>query len=132
MSDMQQTDGKMDTTSEISLVVPPSDDRQVNGSHSLSLGKGDGDLSRDDLSLFSEEAYTIATHFVKVKRSGMLTDVSTLWDLVGTEAMSGSLDYLLDVRPGFERLPSINAFDKVFLHNHCYNCSNDDLGKLGQ
>lgn len=57
--------------------------------------------------------YTIATHFVKVKRSGTLTDVTTLWDLVGTEAVSGSLDSVLDPRPGFDRLPSINAFDKV-------------------
>lgn len=57
--------------------------------------------------------FTIATHFVKVKRSGTLTDVTTLWDLVGTEAVSGSLDDILDSRPGFDRLPSINAFDKV-------------------
>lgn len=57
--------------------------------------------------------FTIATHFVKVKRSGTLTDVTTLWDLVGTEAVSGSLDSVLDSRPGFDRLPSINAFDKV-------------------
>lgn len=61
----------------------------------------------------SSQEYTIATHFVKVKRSGTLTDVTTLWDLVGTEAVSGSLDSVLDSRPGFDRLPSINAFDKV-------------------
>lgn len=60
-----------------------------------------------------EEEYTIATHFVKVKRSGTLTEVTTLWDLVGTEAVSGSLDSVLEDRPGFDRLPSINAFDKV-------------------
>ena len=59
------------------------------------------------------QQFTIATHFVKVKRSGTLTDVTTLWDLVGTEAVSGSLDSVLDSRPGFDRLPSINAFDKV-------------------
>ena len=64
------------------------------------------------VALQSQE-YTIATHFVKVKRSGTLTDVTTLWDLVGTEAVSGSLDSVLDSRPGFDRLPSINAFDKV-------------------
>lgn len=63
--------------------------------------------------LMSSQEYTIATHFVKVKRSGTLTDVTTLWDLVGTEAVSGSLDSVLDSRPGFDRLPSINAFDKV-------------------
>ena len=72
-------------------------------------GMGDFDPSSSIL----EQEYTIATHFVKVKRSGTLTDVTTLWDLVGTEAVSGSLDSVLDTRPGFDRLPSINAFDKV-------------------
>ena len=65
-----------------------------------------------DTDLLTQQDYTIATHFVKVKRSGTLTDVTTLWDLVGTEAVSGSLEDL-DSRPGFDRLPSINAFDKV-------------------
>lgn len=101
MSVAQQPDEDMDTASP-------------------SLIKGVGDMSRDDLFAFPECEYTIATHFVKVKRSGTLTDVTTLWDLVGTEAVSGSLDHLLDVRPGFERLPSINAFDKVFFHMHRY------------
>lgn len=56
--------------------------------------------------------FSIATHFVKVRRTGALSDVTTLWELVGTDAVSGSLDSILD-RPGFSRLPSINAFDKV-------------------
>ena len=64
----------------------------------------DDDETRDD--------FSIATHFVKVRRTGALSDVTTLWELVGTEAVSGSLDSILD-RPGFDRLPSINAFDKV-------------------
>ena len=67
------------------------------------------DDSMDDMS--DDDEITIATHFVKVRRSGALSDVSTLWDLMGTEAISGSLDTL--DRPGFDRLPSINAFDKV-------------------
>ena len=39
--------------------------------------------------------------------------MTTLWDLVGTDMVSGSLDNVLASRPGFDRLPSINAFDKV-------------------
>ena len=62
------------------------------------------------------EDYTIATHFVKVRRSGTLADVHTLWELVGTEAVSGSLEALLDSRPGFDRLASMAAFDKVRGH----------------
>ena len=69
--------------------------------------------SIDDGEGFCEDEYTIATHLVKVRRSGTLSDVSTLWDLVGTEAVSGSLDSILDTKPGFDRLPSINAFDRV-------------------
>ncbi len=69
------------------------------------------DDNMDDISDDDGDDITIATHFVKVRRSGALSDVSTLWDLMGTEAISGSLDAL--DRPGFDRLPSINAFDKV-------------------
>ena len=57
--------------------------------------------------------YTIATHFVKVRRSGTLSDVTTIWDLVGTDCISGSLDSIVASKPGFDRLPSINAFDRV-------------------
>ena len=66
--------------------------------------------------------YTIATHFVKVRRSGALSDVTTIWDLVGTEAISGSLDSILTSKPGFDRLPSINAFDKVCVCVMCVVC----------
>ena len=58
-----------------------------------------------------EHVITIATHFVKVPRSGAVSDVSTLWDLVRTEAVSGSLDTL--DKAGSDRLPSINTIDKV-------------------
>ena len=57
--------------------------------------------------------YAIATHFVKVRRSGTLSDVTTIWDLVGTDCISGSLDSIISSKPGFDRLPSINAFDRV-------------------
>ena len=56
--------------------------------------------------------YSIATHFVKVRRTGTLSDVNTLWDLVGTDAVSGSVDSILN-QPAFNRLPSIRAFDRV-------------------
>ena len=59
------------------------------------------------------QEYTIATHFVKVRRSGTLSDVTTIWDLAGTECLSGSLDSIVASKPGFDRLPSINAFDRV-------------------
>ena len=70
----------------------------------------DGEAEMEDL---PGQDYTIATHFVKVRRSGTLSDVTTIWDLVGTDCLSGSLDSIVASKPGFDRLPSINAFDKV-------------------
>lgn len=60
-----------------------------------------------------QSSFTIATHSVKVRRSGALSDVHTLWELVGTGAVSGSVEEILEHhKPSFDRLPSINAFDK--------------------
>ena len=39
--------------------------------------------------------------------------MTTLWDLAGTEMVSGSMDQILSTRPGYNRLPSVRAFDKV-------------------
>ena len=66
-----------------------------------------------DMEGLPRQDYNIATHFVKVRRSGTLSDVTTIWDLVGTDCISGSLDSIVASRPGFDRLPSINAFDRV-------------------
>lgn len=55
----------------------------------------------------------------QVRRSGALSDVHTLWELVGTGAMSGSVEEILEHhKPSFDRLPSINAFDKVHNVHH--------------
>ena len=81
----------------------------------------DGEGEMEDL---PGQGYTIATHFVKVRRSGALSDVTTIWDLAGTECLSGSLDSIVASKPGFDRLPSINAFDRVstkqvYVYTHC-------------
>ena len=103
-------------------------------------GRREGETEEEDvLGAFSGlggDGFSIATHFVKVnsfpthrhtqhgrtcvhhsqvRRSGAVADVTTLWDLVGTDMVSGSLDDVLTARPGFDRLPSLNAFDKVSL-----------------
>ncbi len=72
------------------------------------ISDGEGELES-----LPGQSYTIATHFVKVRRSGTLSDVTTIWDLAGTECLSGSLDSIIASKPGFDRLPSINAFDRV-------------------
>lgn len=72
------------------------------------ISEGEGEM--EDL---PGQDYTIATHFVKVRRSGTLSDVTTIWDLQGTDCISGSLDSIVASKPGFDRLPSINAFDRV-------------------
>ena len=59
------------------------------GTESIADGKGatamdEACLTGSDIS-DDEDVITIATHFVKVPHSGAVSDVSTLWDLVGTE-----------------------------------------------
>ena len=81
------------------------------------IGEDDsiGTLSdgESDMEGLPGQDYNIATHFVKVRRSGTLSDVTTIWDLQGTDCISGSLDSIVASKPGFDRLPSINAFDRV-------------------
>jgi len=115
---------EMETSPSISVTTPDGAQangsllRDYNASNSLNFSRSTSEVSgTEDSMMLPEMEYSIATHFVKVKRSGTLTDVTTLWDLVGTDAVSGSMDHLMDIRPGFERLPSINAFDRV-----SFNC----------
>ena len=61
-----------------------------------------------------EKTYELATHSVKVKRSGMLSDVSALWDMGDSEALAGCA-LLESNRCKIQRLPSINTFNKVRL-----------------
>lgn len=62
----------------------------------------------------SDEEYSIATHFVKVRRNGLLVDVSTLWDFMATDAVTGSVRNILShSRPGMQRQSSIFAFNPV-------------------
>jgi len=56
--------------------------------------------------------YDLATHTVRVKRTGTLAEVMALWDLQGTAAVSGSANNHLDGDVSrFQRLPSIDAFN---------------------
>ena len=70
----------------------------------------DSDFGSDS----SNHGYSIATHFVKVQSSGILTDVKSLWQLAGTDAVSQSVKTLLEhTKPGVQRFSSIHAFEKV-------------------
>ncbi|XP_046355984.1 serine/threonine-protein phosphatase with EF-hands pef-1-like isoform X1 [Haliotis rufescens] len=57
--------------------------------------------------------YELATHTVKVRRTGTLADVMALWDLQGTPAVSGSTDHHLEGDVSrFQRMPSIDSFNQ--------------------
>jgi len=57
--------------------------------------------------------YDLATHTVRVKRTGTLAEVMALWDLQGTAAVSGSANNHLDGDVSrFQRLSSIDAFNQ--------------------
>ncbi|XP_064461087.1 uncharacterized protein LOC135371046 isoform X1 [Ornithodoros turicata] len=54
--------------------------------------------------------YDLATHSVKVRRTGTLVDVLSLWDLEGTSAVTKSSR--LSEKTRFERLPSVDSFNQ--------------------
>ncbi|PFX31454.1 Serine/threonine-protein phosphatase PP2A catalytic subunit 1 [Stylophora pistillata] len=61
----------------------------------------------------TEIQYELATHTVKVRRSGMLSDVSVMWDMKNTGMVSGSAQSELETNKlKIARLPSINCFNK--------------------
>ena len=62
----------------------------------------------------STVSYELATHVVKVRRSGTLTNVSQLWDLTGTGALAKSVqDLMAHDRSKFTRMSSVNSFNEV-------------------
>lgn len=76
-----------------------------------------------------EKTYELATHSVKVRRSGMLSDVSALWDMGDSEALAGCA-LLESNRCKIQRLPSINTFNKVSLGIRSVNLGIRGLGDL--
>ncbi|XP_041377251.1 uncharacterized protein LOC121389658 isoform X2 [Gigantopelta aegis] len=57
--------------------------------------------------------YELATHTVKVRRTGTLADVMALWELQGTNAVSGSAMHHLEGEISrFHRMPSIDSFNQ--------------------
>ncbi|CAG0896443.1 unnamed protein product [Cyprideis torosa] len=61
------------------------------------------------------ESFELAAHSVKVKKTGMVVNVSTLWDFEGTEAINGTLNIQRDT--SFNRLHSFECFSDSFLPN---------------
>jgi diadenosine tetraphosphatase ApaH/serine/threonine PP2A family protein phosphatase len=75
-----------------------------------SLNSNDSDMTPNS------DGFIIATHSVKVRRSGMMVDVISLWDLVNTEAVVGSV-HDIGSKPSLDRLSSIKAFNKTSKSN---------------
>ncbi|XP_067121609.1 uncharacterized protein [Centruroides vittatus] len=63
-----------------------------------------------DSSIKGNDCYELATHSVKVRRTGTLIDVSSLWELEGTAAMSK--DARISEQLRFERLSSVDSFNQ--------------------
>ncbi|CAB4012802.1 Serine threonine- phosphatase BSU1, partial [Paramuricea clavata] len=63
-------------------------------------------------------SYELATHVVKVRRSGALTNVSQLWDMTGTGALAKSVqDLMVHDRSKFTRMSSVNSFNEKSIPN---------------
>ncbi|KAK2170289.1 hypothetical protein LSH36_3g04007 [Paralvinella palmiformis] len=59
------------------------------------------------------EKYELATHTVKVRRTGTLSEVLAIWDLPGTSAVSGISEcHLEGDKSRFERMPSVDSFNQ--------------------
>ncbi|KAH6933288.1 hypothetical protein HPB50_014001 [Hyalomma asiaticum] len=73
-------------------------------------------VSAEATSRFPNQAghYELATHSVKVRRTGTLVDVLSLWQLEGTAALTKSSR--LGEKTRFERLPSMDSFNQVIAH----------------
>lgn len=65
--------------------------------------------------------YELATHSVKVKRSGFLSDVRTLWDLKGTAAVSESIEMAPKDKTRMARVSSVDSFDSKSHPNEMLN-----------
>uniref|UniRef100_T1ITH5 Serine/threonine specific protein phosphatases domain-containing protein n=1 Tax=Strigamia maritima TaxID=126957 RepID=T1ITH5_STRMM len=64
--------------------------------------------------------YELATHSVKVRRSGTLVDVNSLWELEGTAAISSD-SARVGQKGRFERIPSIDTFNQRSHANEMLN-----------
>ena len=63
---------------------------------------------------FDVKQYELATHTVKVRRSGMLSDVSALWDTNNVSMVTGcAQSHLSAAKLKIERLTSINCFNQA-------------------
>lgn len=69
--------------------------------------------------LSAKGSYELATHSVKVRRSGTLMDVNSLWELEGTAAISDSSH--LGQKSRFERMPSVDTFNQRSHANEMLN-----------
>lgn len=63
-----------------------------------------------DSPIKGNDCYELATHSVKVRRTGTVVDVSSLWELEGTAAMSK--DARISEQLRFERLSSVDSFNQ--------------------
>ncbi|XP_067934839.1 uncharacterized protein [Watersipora subatra] len=69
--------------------------------------------ANSDQGYLSERPYELATHTVKVRRSGALMDVKALWDLKDTDAFSSMTGQdLEEEKLRFSRFASIDSFNK--------------------
>lgn len=107
----QDTDGAPPKKKpQLSISLPTSHQTGRNSHHHEQEEEGQETLKHHH----SEGEYSIATHFVRVRRNGLLVDVSTLWDFMATDAVTGSVRSILShSRPGMQRQSSIFAFNPV-------------------
>lgn len=95
------------------------DSVRISPPRKLNMTDTDGELFKlPDARPFSTKhqqlpKYELATHTIKVRRTGVLADVIKLWDLQGTTAVSGSaFSHLEGDINRFQRMGSIDSFNQ--------------------
>ena len=91
--------------------------------------KNQRDVNSNAMVYEDEDEYELATHTVKVKRSGALTDITTLWDLEGATTPSalvfkGNLfaeNMSSQAKPQFGRIQSVDFFNQKSQPNEMLN-----------
>jgi diadenosine tetraphosphatase ApaH/serine/threonine PP2A family protein phosphatase/Ca2+-binding EF-hand superfamily protein len=66
-------------------------------------------------------AYDLATHTVKVRRTGALYDIMALWDLSGSAVSCSAQDQLEGDKYKYHRMPSVDAFNQSSHANEMLN-----------
>ncbi|CAF1226969.1 unnamed protein product [Adineta steineri] len=113
------------TSTPNTLVIPSSTSNITTSNRTLStltMARRSGTQQQQQISVDDTHPYEIATHIVKVKRTGVVVDITSLYDLEIAGAISGSTALFFDDDNGkFDRINSQDCFNQRTHANEMLN-----------